>query len=69
MYNTGMATKKEEAKYVQLGLRVTPEQHEEIARAVQIQSKNSGIRISQNNFCIAAAIAAARKVSKNRERA
>jgi uncharacterized protein (DUF1778 family) len=64
MYNTGMAKKKEEVKWVQLGLRVTSEQHAEIARAVEIQNNNSGIRISQNSFCIAAAIGAARKVIK-----
>lgn len=65
MYNTGMAKKKEEVKWMQLGLRVTPEQHAEIARAVQIQNDHTGIRISQNSFCIAAALDRARKVLKN----
>ncbi len=68
MYNTCMMAKKKAMKvrkWVELGLRVTPEEQKLIAQAIKSENNLHHPRvISQNSFCVAAVLAAAEKVMK-----
>jgi uncharacterized protein (DUF1778 family) len=59
-----MAKKKQAVKItrIDLGLRVLPAHAEEISRAALLDAERRGVTVSRNDFCVAAALAAARKV-------
>jgi hypothetical protein len=52
---------------IDIGLRLFRADAEEISRAVRLDAANRGVFPSQNAFCAAAALAAARKVLKENE--
>jgi uncharacterized protein (DUF1778 family) len=53
---------------IDIGLRMLPMHAEEISRAAQVEAHQKGITASRNDFCAAAALAAARKVLAENER-
>lgn len=59
-----MAKKKQpkNSQRVDLGLRVLPSHADEITRAAKKDAELRGITVSRNDFCVSAALAAARKV-------
>ena len=59
-----MAKKKQAAKKqrIDIGLRLLPAHADEIMRAAELDAEQRGVLVSRNDFCAAAALAAARKV-------
>lgn len=47
---------------IDLGFRVLPAHAKEIAQAAAIEAERRGVTVSRNDFCVSAALAAARKV-------
>ena len=53
---------------INLGIRCLPADAKLISRAAQKDAERKGITVSRNDFCVAAALAAARKVLDAEER-
>ena len=63
-HNADMANKKQAVKIgrIDLGFRVLPAHAKEISRAAKVDAERRGVTVSRNDFCVAAALAAARKI-------